>query len=158
LASSERFLESPLTGLGPTKRGIASAVGKEALLMGVDKKVGHQAQKKSRCQVRHLPGKPYSLSCAEPTEEEVDGLILCERHAFEAKLEGQIECWGEMLMHIELWSKEASRQNRPLIKELLDVERAKATDAIERAREDLNAPRGERDMGGGSGLGRRRAI
>ena len=60
-----------------------------------------------------------------------------------AKLEGQIECWEEMLFHIDLWSGEASRRNRKRIVELLDVERAKATAAIERAYEDLDALGGE---------------
>jgi hypothetical protein len=62
----------------------------------------------------------------------------------EAKLEGQIACWDEMLFHIELWSREASRQERTKIMELLDAERAEATAAIDRACEDLDTLRGER--------------
>jgi hypothetical protein len=157
-----RFLESPHQGLGPTKRGIPSAVGKEeALLMSVNKEVGPEARDYSRCQIAHLPGKPPSSWCAEPAKEEVDGLLLCERHALEAKLEGQIECWGEMLFHIDLWSREASRKNRMQIVELLDAERAKATAAMERASEDLDALRrseafGEEVASGGGGLFRRR--
>ena len=49
---------------------------------------------------------------AKAAKEKVDGLLLCERHALEAKLEGQIECWGGMLFHIDLWSREASRRER----------------------------------------------
>jgi len=131
-----RFLKSPLLGLGPTKTGDTECgVGKEeALLMSVNKEVGPQAGDYSRCQIAHSPGNsPSSSSCAEAAKEKVDGLLLCERHALEAKLEGQIECWEEMLFHIDLWSREASRQDRMRIVELLDVERAKATAAMERA-------------------------
>jgi hypothetical protein len=116
--------------------------------MGVNNKEGREARKRSRCQAGHLPGKSpsssSSSSCAEPAEEEVDGLLLCEGHALEAKLEGQIACWGEMLFHIELWSREANRQRRTRIVELLAAERAAATAAVERAYEDLDTLRGER--------------
>jgi hypothetical protein len=129
--------------------------------MSVNKQQGPQARDYSRCQIAHLPGKSPSSSCAEAAKEEVDGLLLCERHALEAKLEGQIECWAEMLFHIELWSREASRQDRMRIVELLDVERAKATAAMERASEDLDALRrseafGEEVASGGGGSFRRR--
>ena len=36
-----------------------------------------------------------------------------ERHALEAKLEGQIECWDGMYFHIDLWSREARQHERP---------------------------------------------
>ena len=75
--------------------------------MSVNKEVGLQPRDYSRCQIAHLPANSpssESSSCAEAAKEEVDGLLLCERHALEAKLEGQIECWEEMLFHIELWS------------------------------------------------------
>ena len=135
--------------------------------MSVNKEEWREARKRFRCQMGHVPGKsPSSSSCAEPAEEEVDGLLLCERHAFEAKLEGQIECWGEMLFHIELWSKEASRQNRRRIVELLDAERARAKAARERASEDLDALRSSETLGegkeevapGGGGLFRRSSL
>jgi hypothetical protein len=120
--------------------------------MSVNKEVGSQARDYSRCQIAHLPGKlPSSSSCAEAAKEEVDGLLLCERHALEAKLEGQIECWGEMLFHIDLWSKEASRKKRPDVVGLLDVERAKATAAIERAHKDADMVRRRDTPWGGWG-------
>jgi hypothetical protein len=112
--------------------------------MSVNEKQGPEARERSRCQIAHLPGKPPSSSCTEPAREEVDGLLLCERHALEAKLEGQIACWEEMLLHIDLWTREASRKNRTQIVELLDLERAKAKAAMERAYEDLDTLRGER--------------
>jgi hypothetical protein len=74
-------------------------------------------------------------------KEDVDGLVLCERHALEAKLEGQIACWGEMLFHIELWSREAARQEREDVVGLFEVQRAQATTARHRAYEDLDVLR-----------------
>ena len=112
--------------------------------MGVNENKGREARKRLRCQIVHLPGKSPWSSCGVTAEEEVDGLLLCEGHALEAKLEGQIACWDEMLWHIELWFKEASRQQRTRIVELLDAERAEATAAIDRAYEDLDTIRGER--------------
>jgi hypothetical protein len=110
--------------------------------MGVNKELGREARKRPRCQAGHLPGKsPSSSWCAEAAGEEVDGLLLCEGHALEDKLEGQIGCWDEMLFHIELWSKEASRQNKTLIVELLGAERTKAKAAKQRVSEDLDALR-----------------
>src|ERR687893_818112 len=90
------------------------------------------------CEINHLFG---GAPCVEAAKEKVDGLHLCERHALEVKLEGQIECWGEMLFHIDLWSREARRRQRPGVVRLLNVERAKATAAIERAYEDLDVVR-----------------
>ena len=97
-------------------------------------------EERSRCQIAHVPGKPSS-SCAEPPKEMVDGLLLCEGHALEVKLEGQIYCWDEMLFHIELWSKEARRRQRPDVVGSLEVQRAEATSARHRAHEDLDALR-----------------
>ena len=95
----------------------------------------HSSANRSRCEVYHLFG---GASCVEAAKEKVDGLVLCERHALEAKLEGQIECWDEMLFHIDLWSREARRRERPDIVELLQDQREQATSAIERAYEELN--------------------
>jgi hypothetical protein len=93
----------------------------------------------------------------------VDGLVLCERHALEAKLEGQIECWGEMLFHIELWSREARRHQRPDVVGLLEDQRAEAVSAKQRAYEDLDVlRRSEMPWGvvlsGGGGLSRRGSL
>src|SRR5215211_4173657 len=82
----------------------------EALLMRENKAQGQSSEKPSPCEIYHLFD---GAACLEPAKENVDGLVLCERHALEAKLEGQIECWGGMLFHIELWSREAKRQERP---------------------------------------------
>jgi hypothetical protein len=95
------------------------------------------AQELSYCQIAHLPGKSSS-SCSGSAMEEVDGFLLCERHALEAKLEGQIECWGGMLFHIDLWSREASRREREDVVGLLEVQRMEAMSARQRARTDLD--------------------
>src|SRR5215203_1886357 len=134
-----RFFESPSSfGLGPAKRGIPSAVSKEALLMRENKAQRHTSENRSRCEVYHLfDGASY----VEAAEDKVDGLVLCERHALEAKLEGQIECWDEMLFHIDLWSREAARRDREDVVELLEVERVDATSARHRAYADLDVLR-----------------
>src|SRR5215216_2003391 len=106
--------------------------------MGENKSQGHSSEKRSRCEINDLFD---GASCAEPPKEKVDSLVLCERHALEAKLEGQIECWGEMLFHIDLWSREARRRERPDVVELLQDQREQATSAIERAYEDLDVLR-----------------
>ena len=107
---------------------------------------GRGAQERPRCQIGHFPGKPSS-SCEQPAKVNVDGLVLCEKHALEAKLEGQIFCWDEMLFHIDLWSREASRQERPDVVRLLEIQRAEATSTMERARSDLDLARNESSRG-----------
>jgi hypothetical protein len=101
---------------------------------------GHSSENRSRCEIDHLFG---GASCVEAAEEKVDGLLLCERHALEAKLEGQISCWGEMLFHIDLWCREAARREREDVVGLLEVQRAEATSARQRARTDLDVLRGQ---------------
>jgi hypothetical protein len=71
----------------------------------------------------------------------VDGLVLCEKHALETKLEGQISCWAEMLIHIELWSREARRRERPDVARLLGALRAQSICARQRAWDDLDVLR-----------------
>jgi hypothetical protein len=103
--------------------------------MRKDKAQGHNSEKRSRCEINHLFD---GASCVEAAQETVDGLVLCQRHALEAKLEGQIECWGGMLFHIDLWSREAARRDRGDVVELLEVQRAEAASARQRARTDLD--------------------
>jgi hypothetical protein len=113
----------------------------------------HTSEKRSPCEINHLFD---GSSCVEAAKEKVDGLLLCERHALEAKLEGQISCWGEMLFHIDLWSREAARREREDVVELLEVQREQATSARHRAYEDLDelrrsetSTRAEMPSGGG---------
>ena len=98
----------------------------------------HTSENRSPCEINHLFD---GVSCVEAAEEMVDGLLLCERHALEVKLEGQISCWGEMLFHIDLWSREATRREREDVVELLEVQRVEATSARHRAYEDLDVLR-----------------
>jgi hypothetical protein len=98
----------------------------------------HTSENRSPCEINHLFD---GASCVEAAKEKVDGLVLCERHALEVKLEGQISCWGEMLFHIELWSREAARREREDVVELLEVQRVEATSARQRAYEDLDVLR-----------------
>src|SRR5215210_5801125 len=106
-ASSSRLL---LLGSAPQNGDTECSEQREkALLMRENKAQGHSPEKRSPCEINHLFD---GVSCVEAAEEMVDGLVLFERHALEVKLEGQISCWGEMLFHIDLWSREAARRNR----------------------------------------------
>ena len=98
----------------------------------------HTSEERCPCEINHLFD---GVSCVEAAEEMVDGLLLCERHALEVKLEGQISCWNEMLFHIDLWSREAARREREDIVELLEVQRAQANSARHSAYEDLDVLR-----------------
>src|SRR5215218_6071983 len=112
--------------------------GEKALLMRENKAQRHTSERRSPCEINHLFG---GASCVDAAKEKVDGLLLCERHALEVKLEGQISCWGEMLFHIDLWSREAARREREDVVELLEVQRVEATSARHRAYEDLDVLR-----------------
>ena len=106
--------------------------------MRVNKPQGHSSERRSPCEINHLFG---GASCVEAAKEKVDGLLLCERHALEVKLEGQISCWGEMLFHIDLWSREASRRQREDVVGLLEDQRIEATSARQMAYADLDVLR-----------------
>ena len=90
------------------------------------------------CEVYNLLG---GVPCAKVGKVNVDGLVFCERHALEVKLEGQISCWDEMLFHIDLWSREAARRDREDIVELLEAQHVEATSARHRAYADLEVLR-----------------
>src|SRR5215210_5029709 len=106
--------------------------------MSENKAQSLSSEMQSPCQIYHLFGR---ATCVESAKEKVDSLLLCERHALEAKLEGQIECWGEMLFHIDLWSREAARREREDVVELLEDQRVEAISARHRAYEDLDVLR-----------------
>jgi hypothetical protein len=72
----------------------------------------------------------------------IDGL-LCEQHARQFGLEERIACWEALLLHIELWSKAARRRSREDIVLLLQLERAEAAAALERAYKDLKQAENE---------------
>jgi hypothetical protein len=82
-------------------------------------------------------------SCENPgTQRTIDGL-LCEHHARQFGLEERIACWEAILLHIELWTKAAHRRDREDIVRLLQLERAEAGTALERAYEDLKQAENE---------------
>ena len=97
-------------------------------------------EQRSRCEIDHFFS---GTSCAEPGKVDLEGLVFCEKHALEIKLEGQIACWRGMLFHIELWSREATRREKADVVRLLEVQRAEAAWAIERACADLDRGRSE---------------
>src|SRR5829696_841690 len=106
-----------------------SRQGEKALLMRENKSQGHSLEKGSRgsrCEINHLLG---GAPCRKAAKEKVDSLLLCEKHALEVKLEGQIECWGGMLFHIDLWSREARRREREDVVGLLEDQQAEAISA-----------------------------
>ena len=103
--------------------------------MRENKRQRHTSEKRSRCEINHLFG---GAPCPKAAKEKVDGLLLCERHAIEVNLEGQIECWGGMLFHIDLWSREAARREREDVVGLLEIQRAEAMSARQLARTDLD--------------------
>src|SRR5215216_4380263 len=105
----------------PRKTGDTGCSGQreEALLMRENKAQRYTSERRTPCEINHLLG---GAPCPKAGKEKVDGLLLCERHALEAKLEGQIECWGGILFHIELWSREASRREREDVVEVLSRE------------------------------------
>src|SRR5215216_7065970 len=121
----------------PRKTGDTGCSGQreEALLMRENKSQRHTSERRTPCEINHLLG---GAPCPRAGKENVDGLLLCERHALEANLEGQIECWGGILFHIDLWSREARRREREDVVELLEVQRAEAMSARQLARTDLD--------------------
>src|SRR5687768_13866486 len=139
----------------PHKTGDTGCSGQreKALLMRENKAQEHSSENRSRCEVYHLFD---GASCVKAAKEKVDGLVLCERHALEAKLEGQIECWGGILFHIELWSREARRREREDVVGLLEVQRDQAISARQLARTDLDRLR-SRDTSLGT-LGRAEGV
>ena len=106
--------------------------------MSEKKTEGPTLQQRYRCEFDHLFG---GTSCEREESVEIDSLVLYERHALQAKLEGQIECWRAMLAHIELWSREATRRDRTQIAQLLEVERLKVEAATERVSRELELAR-----------------
>jgi hypothetical protein len=100
----------------------------------------YDTEKRSRCESDHFFS---GSSCAEPGKVDLEGLVFCEKHALEIKLEEQIACWRGMLFHIDLWSREAARRERADVVQLLEVQRAEAAWAIERACADLDRGRSE---------------
>jgi hypothetical protein len=88
--------------------------------------------------------------CGQIGHVRLDGLLLCDQHARQLRLEERVAYWSAILAHIELWSGEARTQGRGDVVGLLGIERTRASAALGRVLlEDLE--RGEGDGGSGDG-------
>ena len=88
--------------------------------------------------------------CGKRGRLRLDGLLLCETHARELRLEERVAYCRAILAHIELWSREARTRGREDIVDLLGIERTKASAALGRILlEDLE--RGDGRDGNGKG-------
>jgi hypothetical protein len=83
--------------------------------------------------------------CGEKSEVRLDGLRLCERHSDQLRLGERIGYWRAILAHIQLWSGEARSRSRGDVVRLLEIERARASAALERASEELQRSRDGED-------------
>jgi hypothetical protein len=90
--------------------------------------------------------------CLEKGCVELEGLWLCERHAYRLWLEERAVFWRAMLAHIRLWSGEARSRERDDVVRLLEIERARSAAALERVYEELQESRyGDGKDGSGDG-------
>jgi hypothetical protein len=99
--------------------------------------------------------------CGEKSEVRLDGLRLCECHADYLRLDERVGYWRAILAHIQLWSGEARSRGRGDVVRLIEIERARASAALERASEELQGSRdgedGEVSRNGEDGSGDGRA-
>src|SRR5918998_5418080 len=70
--------------------------------------------------------------CGQRGQLRLDGLLLCETHARQLRLEERVAYWIAILAHIELWSRAARSRGREDIVDLLGIERSRASAALER--------------------------
>jgi hypothetical protein len=90
--------------------------------------------------------------CGGKSEVRLDGLRLCECHATQLRLGERVAYWRAILAHIRLWSGEARSRGRGDVVCLLEIERDKASAALEGASEELRRSRdGEGVEVGGNG-------
>ncbi len=75
--------------------------------------------------------------CGQRGQLRLNGLLLCETHARELRLEERVAYCRAILAHIELWSREARTRGREDIVDLLGIERRKASAALGRVLGDL---------------------
>lgn len=80
--------------------------------------------------------------CAQNGDVGLDGLLICERHAYQLRLEERATYWRAMLGHAELWSGEARSRGRDDVVGLLEIERARSAAALGCVLEDLEEIRG----------------
>ena len=87
--------------------------------------------------------------CGERGQAKLDGLLLCNRHARQLRLEERVAYCRAILAHIELWSRSALTRGREDLVGLLEIERTKASAALGRVLGELE--RGEGDAGSADG-------
>jgi hypothetical protein len=88
--------------------------------------------------------------CGVGGQVRLDGLLLCNQHARQLRLEEGVAYWRAILAHVELWSGEARTRRRDDVVRLLEVERTRSAAVLGRILEDLEESR-DRDSGGGQG-------
>ena len=89
--------------------------------------------------------------CTDNAEVKLDGLRLCRRHSAQLHLEERVTYWRAMLAHVELWAGEAGSRGRDDVGRLLEIERARASNALERAYVSLQRSRDGRGWDGEDG-------
>ena len=89
--------------------------------------------------------------CGHRGHVSLDGLLLCEAHARQLRVEERVTYCRAMLAHIELWTRAARTRGRKDIVELLSIERRKASAALERILLEELEQRGEDGSGSGDG-------
>jgi hypothetical protein len=89
--------------------------------------------------------------CGIGRQLRLDGLLLCNRHARQLRLEERLSYWRAILAHIELWSKEARTEGREDVVRLLGVERTRASAALGRVLGDLERGEGDGSLTDGQG-------
>ena len=101
-----------------------------------DAYIQHQGfQGEHRCEFERTLKGEY---CEEKSEVRLDGLRVCERHAYRLRLEERVAYWRAILAHIRLWSGEARSRERDDVVRLLEIERARSTAALARVYEELH--------------------
>src|SRR5918997_4776028 len=68
--------------------------------------------------------------CGQRGHVSLDGLLLCETHARQLRLQERVAYCRAILAHIELWSGSAHTRGREDVVDLLGIERAKASAAL----------------------------
>jgi hypothetical protein len=119
--------------------------------MAVDGRDPHRrVPRELRCEFeRALKGE----CCSEKGCVELEGLWLCERHAYRLWLGERAAFWRAMLAHAQLWSGEAHRRGRDDVVGRLEKLRARSATALGCILEDLEESR-DLDSENGSGEGR----
>lgn len=77
----------------------------------------------------------------------MDGLLLCRRHADWLRLEEQVACWEAMVLHADLWIRDARNRGGEDVIGLLEIERSRAAEELGRVREELSRIEGAEDLG-----------